>query len=105
MSVFVPSRSPYNNLAWAIDASRSTCDSFDSSVFIRESNDVRKFRCIWGSKMGVYYDDTRSQIYHILSISFATLTPISASLSWLIFVSKSRTNRSKTSTRYGRALG
>ena len=40
-----------------------------------------------------------------LSISFATLTPISDSLSWLIFVSKSRTNLWNTSTRYGRASG
>lgn len=42
---------------------------------------------------------------NVLSISFDTFTPISTNLSWLILPSKSRTNRSNTSTRYGRLSG
>ena len=40
-----------------------------------------------------------------LSISLATLTAISAKRNWLILLSKSLTNRSNTSTRYGCVCG
>jgi hypothetical protein len=42
---------------------------------------------------------------YALSMSCDTFTPSSTSRSWLILFSKSLTNRSNVSTRYGRASG